>query len=574
MEQRPVGRSGLVVSRLGLGTATWGRDTDPDDAAAQLVAFREAGGTLLDIGPWYVCEQTEPLIGRLLQDVVPRDELVLAVKSGGPIGAGPRPPAALSRGGLLTALDNSLLRLGVDSVDLWQLHGWDERVPMEEVLSAVRRRGLQRPGPVRRGVQPARLADRRRRPPGSGPGPGRAPLAATQVEYSLLERGVEREVLPACAWAGLGVLAYSPLGRGVLTGKYRHGVPSDSRAASPHLREFVGAPPHRRGRPDRRGGGDRGRGPRHLAAGGRAGLGPGPARGRLLRSSAPVRSASWPARWPPTRPCCRPRSGTPWTTSPRRRPAIPSVTGGPATGDGSGPPGSAPDPGGSGRRAAARRSPVVRGLLRRRALARARAGARRPSCPRPGSPRPDDVTADGWPSCPRSARSAPSRLFSAWLGAAPRVRGGRAGGRAPGCAARLAARRRRRVRRRRRPPAARRPVAAAGAARRRGSVEADRVAVAALPGVPAGRPAPRPGAGRARAEPGRPGRAHRAAGRRWCWPRCGAEGVADPPARGGRRDRGRRPVHEPPSRAGRLSVLRAGPVRHGRGARSPRRSPG
>jgi|SRR5690242_20512552 len=78
MEQRPVGSSGLVVSRLGLGTATWGRDTDPDDAAAQLVAFREAGGTLLDIGPWYVCEQTEPLVGRLLQDVVPRDELVLA----------------------------------------------------------------------------------------------------------------------------------------------------------------------------------------------------------------------------------------------------------------------------------------------------------------------------------------------------------------------------------------------------------------------------------------------------------------------------------------------------------------
>ena len=124
------------MSRLGLGTATWGRDTDPDDAAAQLVAFREAGGTLLDIGPWYVCEQTEPLVGRLLQDVVPRDELVLAVKSGGPIG----PAAAargLSRGGLLTALDNSMLRLGVDSVDLWQLHGWDQRVPMEEVLSAV-----------------------------------------------------------------------------------------------------------------------------------------------------------------------------------------------------------------------------------------------------------------------------------------------------------------------------------------------------------------------------------------------------------------------------------------------------
>ena len=155
MEQRPVGSSGLVVSRLGLGTATWGRDTDPDDAAAQLVAFREAGGTLLDIGPWYVCEQTEPLIGRLLQDVVPRDELVLAVKSGGPIG----PAAAargLSRGGLLTALDSSMLRLGVDSVDLWQLHGWDQRVPMASTRSsscqqpAVSRGKCSAPAPGKR----------------------------------------------------------------------------------------------------------------------------------------------------------------------------------------------------------------------------------------------------------------------------------------------------------------------------------------------------------------------------------------------------------------------------------------
>jgi aryl-alcohol dehydrogenase-like predicted oxidoreductase len=237
MELRPVGGSGLVVSRLGLGTATWGRDTDPDDAAAQLVAFREAGGTLLDIGPWYVCEQTEPLVGRLLQDVVPRDELVLAVKSGGPIG----PAAAargLSRGGLLTALDNSMMRLGVDSIDLWQLHGWDQRVPMEEVLSAVDvavSSGRARYAGVSNlpGWRTAAAAAWQRA------WPGRAPLAATQVEYSLLERGVEREVLPACGWAGLGVLAYSPLGRGVLTGKYRHGVPSDSRAASPHLREFV-----------------------------------------------------------------------------------------------------------------------------------------------------------------------------------------------------------------------------------------------------------------------------------------------------------------------------------------------
>ena len=247
MEQRTLGRSGLVVSQLGLGTATWGRDTDPEDAAAQLVAFREAGGTLLDVAPSYVCEQTEPLVGRLVRDVVGRDEVVLAVKSGGPPGPsglpGPAQPAwaalTCSRGGLLTALDGTLSRLAVDAVDLWQVHQWDDRVPMEETLSALDTAvatGRARYAGISNfsGWQTAAAATWQRA------WPGRAPLVATQVEYSLVERGVEREVLPACAAAGMGVLAYSPLGRGVLTGKYRHGVPSDSRAASPHLRDFVG----------------------------------------------------------------------------------------------------------------------------------------------------------------------------------------------------------------------------------------------------------------------------------------------------------------------------------------------
>src|SRR5439155_17947447 len=88
MEQRAVGRSGLVVSRLGLGTATWGRDTDEDDAAAQLSAFADAGGTLLDVAPAYVCEAAELVVGRLLRDVVPRAEVVVAAKAGGRTGAG------------------------------------------------------------------------------------------------------------------------------------------------------------------------------------------------------------------------------------------------------------------------------------------------------------------------------------------------------------------------------------------------------------------------------------------------------------------------------------------------------
>src|SRR5436190_1981286 len=113
MEQRALGRSGLVVSRLGLGTATWGRDTDEDDAAAQLVAFREAGGTLLDVAPDQVCE----VVGRLVRDVVPRAELVLAAKAVDRVG-----PGAAARGGsrahLLDSLDATLHRLGTDHVDL------------------------------------------------------------------------------------------------------------------------------------------------------------------------------------------------------------------------------------------------------------------------------------------------------------------------------------------------------------------------------------------------------------------------------------------------------------------------
>jgi len=237
MEQRALGRSGLVVSRLGLGTATWGRDTDEDDAAAQLVAFREAGGTLLDVAPERACEPTEPLVGRLVREVVPRPELVLAAKAGGP-GLGGLSVGG-SRGHLLAALDATLRRLGTDYVDLWQLHRWDARVPLEETLAALDlavSSGRARYVGVANlsGWQTAAAATWQRA------WPGRAPVVSTQVEYSLLERGVEREVVPACADAGIGLLAWSPLGRGVLTGKYRHGTPSDSRAASPHLRDFVG----------------------------------------------------------------------------------------------------------------------------------------------------------------------------------------------------------------------------------------------------------------------------------------------------------------------------------------------
>jgi aryl-alcohol dehydrogenase-like predicted oxidoreductase len=236
MQQRPLGRSGLAVSRLALGTMTWGRDTDPDDAAAQLKFFLEAGGNLIDTADVYGDGDAESVIGSLLDHLVPRDEVVLATKAGLRPGIGRRRDG--SRGHLLRTLDASLRRLGTDYVDLWQVHGYDTDTPLEETLSALDH--AVNSGKVRyvgvsnfAGWQTARAAA------WQAAFPGRAPVVAAQVEYSLLERGIEREVLPACAAMGLGVLPWSPLGRGVLTGKYRNGRPADSRAASPHLAPFV-----------------------------------------------------------------------------------------------------------------------------------------------------------------------------------------------------------------------------------------------------------------------------------------------------------------------------------------------
>ncbi|OLE24287.1 MAG: aldo/keto reductase [Actinobacteria bacterium 13_1_20CM_3_71_11] len=236
MQQRPLGRAGLLVSRLALGTMTWGRDTASDDAAAQLKTFVEAGGNLLDTADVYGDGDAESVLGTLLSGVVDRSDVLIATK------AGLRPARErrrdTSRGHLLRSLDASLHRLGVDHVDLWQVHGYDPATPLEETLSALDfavSSGRARYVGVSNfaGWETARAAT------WQAAWPGRAPLVCAQVEYSLLERGIEREVLPACAALGLGVLPWSPLGRGVLTGKYRHGRPADSRAASPHFELFV-----------------------------------------------------------------------------------------------------------------------------------------------------------------------------------------------------------------------------------------------------------------------------------------------------------------------------------------------
>ncbi|MFC5662799.1 aldo/keto reductase [Kitasatospora misakiensis] len=236
MEMRHLGRTGLQVSRLGLGTMTWGRDTGEQEAADQLKEFVDAGGNLVDTADVYSDGDAEYLLSRLTDSLVPRSDLVIATKAGSVPSSGRRFDG--SRGHLLAALDASLRRLGTDYVDLWQVHAFDPATPVEETLSALDiavSSGRARYVGVCdfSGWQLAKAATWQHAHH------GRVPLAGAQLEYSLLQRGLEREALPAARDAGVGLLAASPLGRGVLTGKYRHGLPQDSRGASPYLSGFV-----------------------------------------------------------------------------------------------------------------------------------------------------------------------------------------------------------------------------------------------------------------------------------------------------------------------------------------------
>ncbi len=237
MEQRKLGSSGVKVSRLALGTMTWGRDTDEHEAAEQLRHFIDAGGNFVDTAAVYGDGDSERVLGGLLGVLIPREELVIASKAGISFKTGER-KVDNSRTSLISDLDRSLTRLKTDYIDLWQIHTWDENTPLEETLSALdyavssgkaRHVGISNFS----GWQLARSFSLQ------NPLFGKAPINSVQNEYSLLNRKVEREVLPACTNLGVGMLAWSPLGRGVLTGKYRSGIPSDSRGATPHFSAFI-----------------------------------------------------------------------------------------------------------------------------------------------------------------------------------------------------------------------------------------------------------------------------------------------------------------------------------------------
>jgi aryl-alcohol dehydrogenase-like predicted oxidoreductase len=238
VRRRRVGSSGLEVSQLGLGTLTWGTSTDVEGARAQLTTFVDAGGTLVETADGYGDGAAQEVLGKALATAVNRAELVIAGRAtltgAGVLGVG------AARGALLAGLDAMLKRLGTDHIDLWQLPGFDSTVPLDETLSAVqvavmagkaRYAGLVAPV----GWQLATVAER-----GRASGNITVPVSA-QVEYSLLCREPEAELLPAAVHHGVGLLAWAPLGRGVLTGKYVDGTPAGSRGASPAMASYVEA---------------------------------------------------------------------------------------------------------------------------------------------------------------------------------------------------------------------------------------------------------------------------------------------------------------------------------------------
>ena len=237
MEMRMVGNSGLEISRLGLGTMTWGRDTDTHEAADQARAYIEAGGNFLDSASHYGNGDSERVIGGLIGTLFRREDVVISTKAGVTYENGSL-KTDTSRPSLMSSLDQSLARLGTDHVDLWQVQIWDEKVPLEDSLSALD--WAYTSGRARyvgisnfNGWQSARAISLQEA------NSAKAPITSLQNEFSLLARNVESDELDCAINLGRGFIAWSPLGRGALTGKYRQGIPADSRAATPHFAPFI-----------------------------------------------------------------------------------------------------------------------------------------------------------------------------------------------------------------------------------------------------------------------------------------------------------------------------------------------
>lgn len=230
MEYRRLGRAGLMVSELCLGTMTFGNEADEETSKQITDRFVEAGGNFVDTANVYSKGVSEELTGQAIARHE-REDIVLATKFRFPMGDGPNDSGA-SRKHVIAACEASLRRLGTDYIDLYQIHCWDAHTPVEETLSALD--DLVRAGKVRyigasnfTGWQlekSLRVSERE----------GLARFDCLQPQYSLIVRDIEREVLPVCREEGLGVIPWSPLAGGFLTGKYSRedAPPEDTRMAA------------------------------------------------------------------------------------------------------------------------------------------------------------------------------------------------------------------------------------------------------------------------------------------------------------------------------------------------------
>ncbi|MFE7116823.1 aldo/keto reductase [Streptomyces sp. NPDC057654] len=222
MRTRKLGRTGIEVSAYCLGTMVFGKTGNPDRGECTRMIHRalDAGINFVDTADVYGYSETEEIVGKALAGR--RDEVVLATKFNGPMGEGPN-RSGNSRRWIMQAVEGSLKRLRTDYIDLYQIHHPDSHTDVEETLSALT--DLVRAGKVRAigtsnlpasEIVEAQWVSQQR---------GLHRLRTEQPTYSLLNRGIEREVLPVCRRYGLGVLAWSPLAMGLLTGRYRKGAP-------------------------------------------------------------------------------------------------------------------------------------------------------------------------------------------------------------------------------------------------------------------------------------------------------------------------------------------------------------
>jgi aryl-alcohol dehydrogenase-like predicted oxidoreductase len=223
-----LGASGLKVAKLWLGTMMFGDQTDEAEAGRMVAAARDAGVNGIDTADVYAGGESERITGRLI--AADRERWVLATKLGNPTGPAPN-ERGLSRLHMVRALDASLARLGTDWVDILYLHREDETTPLEETVAAMQH--LLATGKVHyfgvsnfRAWRTARIAELCH-------AAGIQPPIVCQPPYNAMTRVIETELLPCCAHYGIGVVAYSPFARGVLSGKYAAGAapPEGSRAA-------------------------------------------------------------------------------------------------------------------------------------------------------------------------------------------------------------------------------------------------------------------------------------------------------------------------------------------------------